>query len=101
MMTPNQNDNYELKKAMLDDIKGFSIEECKELFRILKQNNVQYTENSNGIFFDLVPIEHDVFFKLVNFVDFTKAQKKSEEIRASELDTLRKETIELNKSETK
>jgi hypothetical protein len=101
MATPIQTDNYELKKSILDDIKDFSIEECQELFRILKQNGVQYTENSNGIFFDLVPIENDIFLKLVNFVDFTKAQKKSEEIRASELNTLRNETIEFNKSENK
>ena len=101
MMTPNQNDNYEAKKSMLEDIKAFSVDECQELFRILKQNGVQYTENSNGIFFDLVPIENDIFFKLVNFVEFTKAQKKSEEIRASELNSLRQETIEFNKSENK
>ena len=99
MTSPNQNDNYELKKSMLDDIKTFSIEECQEFFRILKQNGVQYTENSNGIFFDLVPIEQEIFFKLVNFVDFTKAQKKSEELRVSELDSLRKETTENNKIE--
>jgi hypothetical protein len=94
MTTPNQNDNYEAKKIMLDDIKEFSVDECQELFRILKQNGVQYTENSNGIFFDLVPIDNDTFFKLQNFIDFTKAQKKSEEIRALELNTLRNETVE-------
>jgi hypothetical protein len=101
MTTPSQTDNYEAKKAMLDDIKDFSKDECQELFRILKQTNVQYTENSNGIFFDLVPIDNDTFYKLQNFVDFTKAQKKSEEVRVSELNILRQESLELNKSENK
>lgn len=101
MTTPSQTDNYEAKKAMLDDIKDFSKDECQELFRILKQNNVQYTENSNGIFFDLVPIDNDTFYKLQNFIDFTKAQKKSEEVRVSELNILRQESIEFNKIENK
>jgi hypothetical protein len=101
MISPNQTDNYEAKKSMLEDIKTFSKDECQELFRILKQNNVQYTENSNGIFFDLVPIDNEIFYKLLNFVDFTKAQKKSEEVRVSELNVLRQETLELNKSENK
>jgi hypothetical protein len=101
MTTPSQIDNYEAKKGMLEDIKDFSKDECQELFRILKQNNVQYTENSNGIFFDLVPIDNDTFYKLLNFVDFTKAQKKSEQERAIELNVLRNESILLNKSEIK
>jgi hypothetical protein len=86
--------DYEARKQFLEDLKFLSKEEYEELFRIIKRNNIDYSENSNGVFFDLTSISNDIFSKLVTFLDFCKVQKKSEEVRAQEMDTLRSETVE-------
>ena len=46
-------EEYDKRKLFLEDLKTLSKEEHKELFRILKQAKTEYTENSNGIFFDV------------------------------------------------
>ena len=93
-MTPDSSSiyNYELRKQLLDEIKSLSKEEYYELFRIIKKNNVDYSENSNGIFFDLCSISQEIFEKIKSFIEYSKAQKKSEEDRTNTLYTLRKET---------
>jgi hypothetical protein len=88
-MTPNNE--YELKKQMLEELKLLSKEEYGEVFRIIKRHNVEYSENSNGIFFDLTQCSSEVFTKLVNFLELCKTQRKNEETRTHEMDTLRSE----------
>ena len=88
-MTPNNE--YELKKQMLEELKLLSKEEYGEVFRIIKRHNVEYSENSNGIFFDLTQCSSEVFTKLENFLELCKTQRKNEETRTHEMDTLRSE----------
>ena len=88
-MTPNNE--YELKKQILEELKLLSKEEYGEVFRIIKRPNVEYSENSNGIFFDLTQCSSEVFTKLVNFLELCKTQRKNEETRTHEMDTLRSE----------
>jgi hypothetical protein len=93
-MTPDSSSisNYEVRKQLLDEVKNLSTEEYYELFRILKKYNVDYSENSNGIFFDLASVSQEVFDKIKSFMEYSKAQKKSEEDRTNTLHTLRQET---------
>jgi hypothetical protein len=89
--------DYEKRKQMLDDIKLLSKDQYEEIFRIIKRNNVEYTENSNGIFFDLNNVMDDTIEKIFSFLDYCKAQKKSEEERTNELECLKHETTESQK----
>ena len=87
MSGPVQYD-YEQRKQVLDDIKnqGLTKEEYEELFRIIKRDNVEYSEYSNGIFFDLSLVPDMVFGKILGFLQFCKEQRKSEEIRTHDLE---------------
>ncbi len=87
MSDPVQYD-YEKRKQVLDDIKnqGLTKEEYEELFRIIKRNEIEYSENSNGIFFDLNIIPDTVIEKIISFLQFCKEQRKSEEIRTHDLE---------------
>jgi hypothetical protein len=87
MSDPVQYD-YEQRKQVLDDIKnqGLTKEEYEELFRIIKRDNVEYSENSNGIFFDLSLVPDMVIGKILGFLQFCKEQRKSEEIRTHDLE---------------
>jgi hypothetical protein len=84
--------SYDQKKGILEEIKSLSKLECEEIFRIIKRGNVEYTENSNGIFFDIMHLSDEIVYKIQKFLDFCKTQRKSEEERAHEIDILRHET---------
>jgi len=54
----------DLKKKFLEDIKGLEKGIFENMFRVLKKHNIEYSENSNGIFFDLSPMSTEVFNEL-------------------------------------
>jgi len=87
MSTPNIS--YEDKKQMLEDIKLFSKEEHIELFRIIKRDSIDYSENSNGIFFDLTQCSNANLDSILKFIEMTKTQRKQEETRTHTMDSLR------------
>ena len=43
-----------------------------EIARILQNNNIHFSENNNGILFDLVTLPQSVFDELVKFNEFVK-----------------------------
>jgi hypothetical protein len=63
------------KKEIINKIKTFSKIEHIEIFKIIKDNGVKYTENSNGIFINFVNIENNVIKLLDNFINFCSKNK--------------------------
>jgi hypothetical protein len=92
MATPPNNE-YELKKQMLEDIKTLTKEEHIELFRVIRKHSIEYSENSNGIFFDLTQCTSEIFGKLIQFMELCKTQRKNEELRSSTMESLRSEQL--------
>ena len=86
MSNPPTLDN---KKQFLEELKVLTNDEYGEIFRIIKNNNVEYSENSNGIFFDLTILVDEVFVKLTKFMELCLATRKDEALRTKEIDTLR------------
>lgn len=84
--------DYEQRKQLLEDLKILDKSEYEEMYRLIHRDGVEYTENSNGVFFDLTLIENDIFIKLVQFMELCKAQRKNEAARVQELNTFRQET---------
>ena len=80
----SHNDSYDLRKQLLEDLKMLNKSEQEEIFRILKLNDGIYSENSNGIFFDLTKLNESLFEKLVKFVEFCKNNRKEFESREEE-----------------
>lgn len=90
MSSPTSSKNeYEAKKQFLEDLKQLSKTEHEEIFRIIKRNHVDYTENSNGVFFDLQNVSTDIFIQLQKFMELCSTQRANEESRNIELNTLR------------
>ena len=77
-------DDYDSRKQLLEDLKMLNKSEQEEVFRILKLNDGIYSENSNGIFFDLTKLTNDLFEKLLQFVEFCKNNRKEFENREEE-----------------
>jgi hypothetical protein len=83
---------YDQRKLFLEDLKTLTKDEYEEIFRILRRNHVEYSENSNGVFFDLVSINNTTFESLQNFMQLSKTQRTNEKLRTTEMNILREET---------
>ena len=77
-------DDYDSRKQLLEDLKMLNKSEQEEIFRILKLNDGIYSENSNGIFFDVTKLNDSLFEKLLQFVEFCKNNRKEFENREEE-----------------
>jgi len=72
---------YESRKQLLADLKILSKTESLKVFEIIKRNKVEYSENSNGIFFDLTKISAEVFEELVVYMEFCKKVRTEQNMR--------------------
>ena len=74
---------------MWESIKTLTKSEQEELFRILKRANAEFTENTNGIFFDLSKLDQVVFETIVKFLEFCAQNRVNFEQRDKEIEILR------------
>ena len=77
-------DASELKKRFVDDLKILCKSEYEEIFRILKRDGASFSENYNGIFFDVNILSEETFQKMTNYMEFCKKQRLEEVNRIQE-----------------
>ena len=65
------------KKDLVAKIRMLSKIEHIEIFKIIKKNNIKYTENSNGIFINFMNIDDNVITLLDKFIKFCYKNKAS------------------------
>jgi hypothetical protein len=70
-------EEYERRKAFLPVLQGLSKSEYIEILRILKDHNTPYSENLNGVFFNLCTISSEAFEALLLFRRFTVTNKET------------------------
>jgi hypothetical protein len=75
------NKDYDLRKQMLSDLKLLSKTEYMKVFELIKKSKVEYSENSNGIFFDLLKVTEDVFQEISQYLEFCKKIRAEQSIR--------------------
>jgi hypothetical protein len=81
-------DDYERRKDLCKDIDLLSKSEKEELYRILRREGGEFSENSNGIFFDVAILPVPVFEALEKFIHFCKTNAKELEERSKLIDTM-------------
>lgn len=78
------------RKVKLEkNIRRLSREQCKQIYRLLKENSYPATTNNNGVFFNLLPMKTELFTLIENFVNYSvlkndlleKEQKKIEQLK--------------------
>jgi len=79
---------YEERKAFFENLKILVKSEYEEVFRILKKYNESYTENSNGIFFDVNLLKDETFGQLKEYMQFCLENRRLEEGRSKQLANL-------------
>ena len=82
---------YEQRRTLHENLKQLVKSEYEQIFRILKKYNEPYTENSNGIFFDVTNIQSETYIDIRKFLDFCIENRSKEQERISELANLRTE----------
>ena len=84
-------DEYDRRRKLWEAIKILIKSEQEELFRILKRNEVEFTENTNGIFFDVGKLSPYVVTEIEKFLQFCQQNRVNFEQRDKEMETLRQE----------
>jgi hypothetical protein len=80
---------YEERKKLFEYFKLLVKPEQEEIFRIIRKTKETYTENSNGIFFDLSSISEDCFSQIKEYLDFCLKTRQEDADRLKELETIR------------
>lgn len=80
---------YDKRKQLFDNLKMLVTSEYEEFFRIIKRNNEPYTENSNGIFFDVMNLKDETFAEMEKFMEFCMKVRTDEADRLKELKDLK------------
>jgi len=78
-------DDYEQRKEFCKELGTISRAEMEEMYRILRREGGEYSENSNGIFFDVASLPASVFQALWKFMEFCKSNAKDLEERNKQL----------------
>jgi hypothetical protein len=73
---PLPPEEYERRKAFLAELQGLSKSEYIEILRILKNHNMPFSENLNGVFFNLCSVSPEAFEALQLFRRFTVKNKE-------------------------
>jgi hypothetical protein len=79
---------YETRKKLLETIKLFSRSEQEEVFRILKRNSEEVSENRNGLFFDIAMLKQKTADELYGWSSFCVQNNKLFSERSKVLEEL-------------
>ena len=84
--------SYEKRRMFFENLKILVKSEFEEIFRILRRNKEDWTENSNGIFFDVSAVKEDTLHQFTEYMNFCIENRRAEENRVRQLATLSAET---------
>lgn len=89
MLNPDAKVDYDRRKKFIEELKGLEREQYEDMFRILKTEEVEFSENYNGIFFDVSTLSLKVLELLEQCILRNKEQKNLDAQRVAELELLR------------
>lgn len=85
--------SYEQRKQFLEQLHQLSRSELEDIFRILKRHNDVYSENTNGIFFDVASLREETFLRMNEFMEFCMNNREEQKHRIAEMKSIQKECI--------
>jgi hypothetical protein len=81
--------SYEERKKIFENLKVLVKPEQEEVFRIIRKTKENYTENSNGIFFDLATISDETVVQIKEYLEFCLKTRQDDAERLKELENIR------------
>jgi hypothetical protein len=83
------NDEYDARRRFLEELKGLTKTEHSKVFQILRETDSEFSENSNGIFFDVAKVSDETFRKLQGYMEFCRTIRRDQAEREAEMEGLR------------
>jgi len=83
------NEEYEDRKQVLNELKNLVKSEQEQIFLILKRYKLDFSENSNGVFFDLSRVPKEPFDAMKKFLEFCQTNRNDFEVRDKQMETSR------------
>lgn len=83
------NEDYEDRKRVLTELKKLVRSEQEQIFLIVKRYKLDYSENSNGVFFDLSRVPTEAFQEMKKFLAFCQTNRNDFELREREMESSR------------
>ena len=83
------NEEYEERKRVLGELAKLVKSEQEQIFLILKRYRQEFSENSNGVFFDLSRIPREPFEEIQKFLTFCQTNRNDFEARDKEMESSR------------
>jgi formylmethanofuran dehydrogenase subunit E len=87
------NEDYERRKKLWESIKSLGRPEQEELFRIIRREGVEFSENTNGVFFDISKISETTLEQIEKFIQFCRENREAFTKRDEVLAILRSGTV--------
>jgi hypothetical protein len=82
-------EEYEERKQALQEFRKLVKAEQEQIFLILKRYKLEFSENSNGVFFDLSRVPKEPFQEIQKFLIFCQTNRSDFEARDREMETSR------------
>jgi hypothetical protein len=95
-MSTLTDEEYLERKKCLEELKKLVKSEQAQIFRILKKYNVEFTENSSGILFDLTKVSKEAFDEIQTFLSFCQDNRNDFEERDRKMEISRLNLGELS-----
>ena len=83
------NEEYEDRKRVLQELSRLVKSEQEQIFLVLKRYKLEYSENSNGVFFDMSRIPSEPFEEIKKFLTFCQTNRTDFEVRDRQMETSR------------
>jgi hypothetical protein len=90
--------DFDSRKKIFEEIKQFNRAEQEQLYRILRHNSEEVSENRNGIFFDLLSLKNETIDKIQTFIEFCVKNRQVFETREKEMSDLIQESLTVERS---
>jgi hypothetical protein len=85
---------YDERKMFIEQLSILMKSEYEHIYRILKNSGESYSENCNGIFFDVVSLKPETFKEMRDYINTCIEIRNSQDERIREMDKLRAEMVE-------
>jgi hypothetical protein len=94
-------EEYERRRRFLEGLRSLTKAEHIEIIRILQKHEAEFSENNNGVFFNVCALPQPVFDALELFLSFTQKNRQNLEDREVYLSTLSTGMIAVKMTESK
>jgi hypothetical protein len=82
-------EDYEERRVIFETIKTLVKPEHEEIFRIIHRLKVPYSENSNGVFFDLTDLPAEAYACIKEYIQFCLQTRQEHESRLKDMEAIR------------